>query len=124
MSGRGRVAAITGAGSGIGRGIAAALAASGMRVVANDVDPDGLDETLQLVRAAGSDGVACIGDVRRREDVGRIVDEAVSVYGGLDLMVVWPTRRPSAASPWEQRLDHLQPPALCLSRDCLFQRRR
>jgi NAD(P)-dependent dehydrogenase (short-subunit alcohol dehydrogenase family) len=87
VSGRGRVAAITGAGSGIGRGIAAALAASGMHVVANDVDPDGLDETLQLVRAAGSDGVACIGDVRRREDVCRIVDEAVSVYGGLDLMV-------------------------------------
>ena len=87
MSGRGRVAAITGAGSGIGRGIAAALAASGMRVVANDIDPDGLDETLQLVRAAGSDGVACIGDVRRREDVGRIVDEAVSVLGGLDVMV-------------------------------------
>jgi NAD(P)-dependent dehydrogenase (short-subunit alcohol dehydrogenase family) len=58
-----------------------------MRVVANDIDPDGLDETLELVRAAGSDGVACIGDVRRREDVGRIVDEAVSVLGGLDVMV-------------------------------------
>jgi NAD(P)-dependent dehydrogenase (short-subunit alcohol dehydrogenase family) len=83
----GTVAAITGAGSGIGRGIAAALAASGARIVANDLDPDGLDETLAIVRSAGSDGIACVGDVRRREDVRRIVDGAVSVFGGLDVMV-------------------------------------
>jgi NAD(P)-dependent dehydrogenase (short-subunit alcohol dehydrogenase family) len=83
----GTVAAINGAGSGIGRGLAAALAASGARVVANDVDADGLDETLELVRAAGSDGVASVGDVRRREDVLRIIDDAVSVFGGLDVMV-------------------------------------
>ena len=87
MSHEGTVAAITGAGSGIGRGVAVALAASGACVVANDLDPDGLDETLELVRAAGSDGVACVGDVRSREDVRRIVDEAVSRFGGLDVMV-------------------------------------
>ncbi len=87
MSGGGRVAAVTGAGSGIGRGIAAALASSGMRVVANDLDPAGLDETLNLVRTAGSDGIVCVGDVRQREDVQRIVDDAVSVLGGLDVMV-------------------------------------
>jgi NAD(P)-dependent dehydrogenase (short-subunit alcohol dehydrogenase family) len=81
------VAAITGAGSGIGRGVAAALAASGARVVANDLHADGLDDTLALVRAAGSEGIACMGDVRRREDVQRIVDDAVSVFGGLDVMV-------------------------------------
>ena len=83
----GTVAAITGAGSGIGRGVAAALAASGARIVANDLDAGGLDETLELVRAAGSEGIACVGDVRRREDVQRIVDDAGSVFGGLDLMV-------------------------------------
>ena len=87
MTGVNSVAAITGAGSGIGRGIAVALAASGMRVVANDIDAAGLDETLELVRDAGSEGIACVGDVRRREDVRRIVDDAVSVFGGLDVMV-------------------------------------
>ena len=81
------VAAITGAGSGIGRGVAVALAASGARVVANDLHADGLDDTLALVRAVGSEGIACVGDVRRREDVRRIVDDAVSVFGGLDVMV-------------------------------------
>jgi NAD(P)-dependent dehydrogenase (short-subunit alcohol dehydrogenase family) len=81
------VAAVTGAGSGIGRGIAVALAASGARIVANDVDPAGLGETVELVRAAGSEGVASVGDVRRREDVRRLVDDAVSAFGGLDVMV-------------------------------------
>jgi NAD(P)-dependent dehydrogenase (short-subunit alcohol dehydrogenase family) len=85
--GEGTVAAITGAGSGIGRGIAVALAASGARVVANDLDAGGLDETLELVRAAGSDGAPSVGDVRRREDVQRLVDDAVSTFGGLDVMV-------------------------------------
>jgi NAD(P)-dependent dehydrogenase (short-subunit alcohol dehydrogenase family) len=83
----GKVAAVTGAGSGIGRGIASALAAAGARVVANDVAPEGLDGTLELVREAGSEGVACVGDVRRRSDVQRIVDDAVSTFGGLDIMV-------------------------------------
>ena len=84
---KGTVAAITGAGSGIGRGIATALGAAGARVVANDLDAGGLDETLALVRAAGSEGVASVGDVCRREDVQRMVDDAVSAFGGLDVLV-------------------------------------
>jgi len=87
VTGEGTVAAITGAGYGLSRAIAAALAASGAPIVANDVDRDGLDETLELVRAAGSDGVASVGDVSRREDVRRIIDDAVAVFGGLDVMV-------------------------------------
>ncbi len=83
----GKVAAVTGAGSGIGRGIAAALAAAGADVVANDVAPEGLDETLGLVRDAGAQGVSCVGDVRSRDDVQRIVDDASSAFGGLDIMV-------------------------------------
>jgi NAD(P)-dependent dehydrogenase (short-subunit alcohol dehydrogenase family) len=83
----GKVAAVTGAGSGIGRGAAAALAAAGARLVVNDVAPDGLDETLELVRAAGSKGVANVGDVRNRADVQRLVDDALARFGGLDIMV-------------------------------------
>ena len=54
MTLNGRVAAVSGAGSGIGRGITVALAGAGANVVVNDVLEDGLDETLRLVREAGS----------------------------------------------------------------------
>ena len=87
MTLNGNVAAVSGAGSGIGRGIAVALAGAGATVVVNDVLEDGLDETLRLVREAGSEGVASVGDVRRREDVERLVDDAVGTFGGLDVMV-------------------------------------
>lgn len=87
MTLNGKVAAVTGAGSGIGRGIAVALAGAGADVVLNDVREDGLDETLRLVREAGSKGVASVGDVRWREDVERLVDDAVGTFGGLDVMV-------------------------------------
>lgn len=82
----GKVAVVTGAGSGIGRGAAAALAAAGALVVANDVDEAGLGETLALVRAAGSQGLASVGDVRSRADVQRAVDAAIETFGGLDVM--------------------------------------
>ena len=87
MTANGKVAAVTGAGSGIGRGIAVALANAGARVVVNDLVEDGLDETLELVAAAGSEGVASIGDVRRRKDVQRLVDDALASFDGLDVMV-------------------------------------
>ena len=83
----GTVAAVTGAGSGIGRGIAVGLATAGARIVVNDVDPAGLDETLRLVAGTGSEGRASVGDVRRRSDVQALVDEAVESFGGLDVMV-------------------------------------
>jgi NAD(P)-dependent dehydrogenase (short-subunit alcohol dehydrogenase family) len=83
----GKVVAITGAGSGIGRGAAIAVAQAGARVVANDVSFDGVEETLARVREEGSDGVASVGDVRRRADVQHIVEEALSTFGGLDAMI-------------------------------------
>ena len=82
----GKVAVVTGAGSGIGRVAAEALAAAGAAVVVNDVVDDGLDATLAAVRAAGGDGVASVGDVRDGAAVQRMIDLAVSRFGGLDLM--------------------------------------
>ena len=82
----GKVAVVTGAGAGIGRVAAEALAAAGAAVVVNDVLADGLDETLAAVHATGADGVISVGDVRDPDDVQRMVDLAVSEFGGLDVM--------------------------------------
>lgn len=83
----GKIAAVTGAGSGIGRSTSVALAAAGARLVLNDVTPDGLAETQQLVAEAGSEAIASLGDVSKSADVQRIVDDAGSTFGGLDVMV-------------------------------------
>ncbi|HEU4439051.1 MAG TPA: SDR family NAD(P)-dependent oxidoreductase [Methylomirabilota bacterium] len=82
-----RVAVVTGAGSGIGRGIALAMAARGARVAAVDLDAAGAAETTQLLMNAGGKGVAIQADASRAADVDRAVSAAVSQFGPLDIMV-------------------------------------
>jgi NAD(P)-dependent dehydrogenase (short-subunit alcohol dehydrogenase family) len=83
----GKVAAVTGAGSGLGRACAVALGAAGAAVVANDVAPDGLRETADEVVAAGGQVEVVVGDIRNREDVTKIIAAAQSRFDGLDIMV-------------------------------------
>ncbi len=82
----GKVVAVTGAGSGIGRATAAAFAAAGARVVASDVVPAGLEETAALVRAAGHECTAVVVDVAKRADVDHLVETCLDV-GRIDVMV-------------------------------------
>ena len=60
----GRVAVITGAGSGFGRGCAISLASAGASVVVNDIDPEGADKTVAAIHDLGGEAVA---RRRRRE---------------------------------------------------------
>jgi NAD(P)-dependent dehydrogenase (short-subunit alcohol dehydrogenase family) len=83
---KGKVAVVTGAGSGIGRACAVALAEAGARVVVNDLDAAGLEGTLEEI-GDRSAALAEVGDVRRRDDVERLVNQAREAFGGLDVMV-------------------------------------
>jgi NAD(P)-dependent dehydrogenase (short-subunit alcohol dehydrogenase family) len=83
----GKVAAVTGAGSGLGRACAVALGAAGAAIVANDVALDGLRETADEVVAAGGQVEVVVGDIRNREDVTKIIAAAQSRFDGLDIMV-------------------------------------
>lgn len=80
----GIVAIVTGAGSGIGRATAARLASEGAIVVAADIDRDGLDETAELLD--GRVDVQTV-DVRRPEDVDRLVSDTVERFGHVDTMI-------------------------------------
>lgn len=80
----GKVALVTGAGSGIGRATALAFAKAGARVVVNDRNADGGDETVAQIKAAGGDAVLVIADVSNAEDVDRMVAETVDHFGRLD----------------------------------------
>jgi len=80
-----KVVLVTGAGSGIGRATALAFARDGARaVVVADIDPDGGNETVELIRATGADAqfVAC--DVTDAAQVDAMVATTVGAYGRLD----------------------------------------
>lgn len=82
-----KVALVTGAGSGIGRASAVALGAAGAAVVVNDLVPDGLDETIAAIGAAGAAAAPAVGDVSRRDDVRAMIEAARSSFGGLDIVL-------------------------------------
>ncbi|WP_422056441.1 2-dehydro-3-deoxy-D-gluconate 5-dehydrogenase KduD [Sphingomonas sp.] len=81
----GRVAVVTGANTGIGQGIALALAQAGADIAA--VGRSAATETVEKVRALGRKAEIISADLSSIEPVGRIVDETVEKLGGLHILV-------------------------------------
>lgn len=82
-----KVALITGGGNGIGRATAVRFAREGAKVVVSDVDEAGLAGTKSEIEAKGGEVTVVPGSVASREDVQRMVDTAVSNYGGLHILI-------------------------------------
>ena len=82
----GQVALVTGAGHGIGRASALALAQAGALVVASDVDFARAAETEQLIKNAGNKGVGTVADVTDEKAMAAVVDDVVRTYGQLDVV--------------------------------------
>jgi NAD(P)-dependent dehydrogenase (short-subunit alcohol dehydrogenase family) len=85
MDPNGKVALITGGGSGIGRATSIALAQAGASIVVADIGADGGKETVRLVEAEGGKAAFIRTDVTKREDIERMVAFAEETYGGLDI---------------------------------------
>lgn len=110
-------ALITGAGQGIGRGIALALAAAGYDIIANDLfcDPSNTEKGLYEVKARVEElGRRCLpvqGDISNTADHQRIVDEAVAAFGAIDVLVnnagVAPKVRADILETSEESFDRL-----------------
>ncbi|MDG3008954.1 SDR family oxidoreductase [Rhodococcus sp. D2-41] len=82
----GRVAIVTGAGSGIGRASALRFARDGITVVVNDIHPDTAQRTAEMIADAGGSAVAIAGDVTSPADVSGLVDAALDRFGRLDIL--------------------------------------
>jgi NAD(P)-dependent dehydrogenase (short-subunit alcohol dehydrogenase family) len=80
----GKVALVTGSGSGIGRATAVAYARAGARVVVSDINQDGAEETLKQIQAAGGQVIVAHADVSKPEDCQALVDRALKAFGRLD----------------------------------------
>ena len=80
----GKIAFVTGGGSGIGRAAALAFAGRGAKLVVADVDIDGGQETLRLIELSGGEGVFAACDVGEAASVEAAVDRCVEVYGRMD----------------------------------------
>jgi NAD(P)-dependent dehydrogenase (short-subunit alcohol dehydrogenase family) len=82
----GRVAVVTGAGSGIGEGIARTAAAAGMRVVAADIEQSAVERVAKGIAERGGDAIGVHCDVTRRADLDALADAAWSRFGGCHLL--------------------------------------
>ncbi len=83
----GKVAVITGAGSGMGKELAIQLAAKGAKVALNDWDGDNLQATLDMVKKNGGTGIAKRYDVSNREAVYAFKDEVLNKFGQVDIVI-------------------------------------
>ncbi len=105
----GRVALVTGGGSGIGRATAVALAEAGAAVVIADIDDPGAQETVRLIAEAGGRAAAVRTDVTQPEDLQRMVSFTEETFGRLDIFhnnaginTGWPRFPEVARERWER----------------------
>jgi NAD(P)-dependent dehydrogenase (short-subunit alcohol dehydrogenase family) len=83
---KGKVALITGGGSGMGRAASLLFAREGAKVAAIDVTEASAAETARMIKAAGGEAISLRADVSDSEDARAMVEETVRAFGGLDVL--------------------------------------
>jgi NAD(P)-dependent dehydrogenase (short-subunit alcohol dehydrogenase family) len=82
----GKVAIVTGSGTGIGRAGATLFAKEGAEVVVADVDPKGGEETARIIREAGGESIFVKTDMTEAAEVEKMVKATIDAYGKLDVL--------------------------------------
>ena len=84
---KGKVAVVTGAASGIGRGLAEHCAKEGMKVVLSDIEEAALKQVEKSLKDGGADTLAVETDVSKYEDIETLAQKILDTYGGVHLLV-------------------------------------
>ena len=83
---KGKVAVVTGAASGIGRGIAMRCVSEGMKVVISDVEEQALNETEEELKSRGGTILAVVTDVSKIDDVETLARKSLDAFGAVHLL--------------------------------------
>ncbi|MET8208905.1 SDR family NAD(P)-dependent oxidoreductase [Streptomyces sp. NPDC005373] len=97
-----QVAVITGGASGIGYGLAEALAARGVRLILSDIREEGLTKAQASLAATGAEVTAVVADVSDEASVHALADRTIATYGRVDLVCNNAGLVSPAAPLWEQ----------------------
>lgn len=97
----GKRALVSGSSSGIGAGVARALAAEGALVVIHGRDEGRARGVVEEVLAAGGKAVFALGDLTTDAGAAKVSETALSAYGGIDILVNNAGGRPAGARPIE-----------------------
>ncbi len=84
---QGKVAVITGAGSGMGKAMAQLFAKEGAKVIAADINQAAVEAVAAGIRQTGGEITGLTANMAKNEDVERMIHTAVSTYGSLDILV-------------------------------------
>ncbi len=87
MSLKGKVAVVTGAGSGIGRACAIRLAADDAEIAVWDIDHVGAEETVAIISRSGGRAIACVGDASDEDVIITLLARTRSVLGPVTILV-------------------------------------
>jgi 3-oxoacyl-[acyl-carrier protein] reductase len=103
-----KVAVVTGAGRGIGRAVAMALARAGCRVILSARTQEQLDEVANTIRASNGQAFVVRADLTRDEDIQRLIDSSLKTWNAVDILVNnagWGKRAPvvrARVEDWDQ----------------------
>jgi NAD(P)-dependent dehydrogenase (short-subunit alcohol dehydrogenase family) len=104
----GKVAVITGAASGIGRGMAESFVAAGMKVVLSDVEEKALMKTTEALRDAGADVHGVVTDVAKVQEIQALAEESLKTFGAVHVLCNNAGIGIKSTSTWDATLDDWQ----------------